>query len=89
MSVGPYFMTYTEELAWEVQVTKEEMGDLDSFRITTFCASADTGEDKEKQPMGWEEGQCLGSSLGSHLEYIVLELNKERQPICFEDEQRT
>lgn len=52
MSVGPYFMTYTEELAWEVQVTKEEMGDLDSLRITTFCAWADAGEDKEKQPLG-------------------------------------
>ena len=52
MSVGPYFMTYTEGLAWEVQVTKEEMGDLDSLRITTFCAWADAGEDKEKQPLG-------------------------------------
>ena len=48
VSVGLYFMTYTEELAWEVQVTKEEMGGLDSFKITTFCASRDTREDKEE-----------------------------------------
>lgn len=53
MSVDPYFMTCTEELAWEVQVTKEEMGDLDSFKITTFCASRTPGKTRKSSP--WDE----------------------------------